>query len=126
MKMICAPSQVMREGRDLNQHGQAGRQEQASSSSPVTFHEVLGAAATVAPEIPSALMPHRIAIETTDLVVVFIDCFSRLKRVGLFMANLIPRSEWSTCKVINCMDRAEFWGTQFGALLRTLATRSVR
>src|SRR6266478_939286 len=30
MKTICAPSQVMREGRDLNQHGQAGRQEACS------------------------------------------------------------------------------------------------
>src|SRR5262245_3235389 len=39
MKMICAPSQVMREGSDLNQHGHAARQEQASSSSPVTFQE---------------------------------------------------------------------------------------
>src|SRR6267142_2121972 len=41
MKMIWAPSQVIREGRDLNQQGQAARQEQASSSSPVTFHFIL-------------------------------------------------------------------------------------
>src|SRR5579862_4739664 len=40
MMMTCIPSQVMREGRDLNQQGQAGRQEQASSSSPEIFHEV--------------------------------------------------------------------------------------
>src|SRR5256885_4860746 len=44
MKMICAPSHVMREGRDLNQHGQAGRHEQASSSSPATFHAGLASA----------------------------------------------------------------------------------
>src|SRR5438046_7769691 len=40
MKMICVPSQVIREGRDLNQQGQAARQEQASSNSPATFHGV--------------------------------------------------------------------------------------
>src|SRR5947199_9458324 len=68
MKMICAPSQVMREGRDLNQHGQAGRQEQASSSSPVTLHDVLLAAAAALPGIPKAVMPHTIATETIDLL----------------------------------------------------------
>src|SRR5437762_8291045 len=68
MKMICAPSQVMREGRDLNQHGQAGRQEQASSSSPLIFHEVLLDAAAAPPVTPTAQMPHTNASETIDLV----------------------------------------------------------
>src|SRR5438552_11933558 len=45
MKMIWAPSHVMREGRDLNQQGQAGRQEHASSNSPSTFHGVFDSAA---------------------------------------------------------------------------------
>src|SRR5713101_6511676 len=67
MKIICEPSQVMREGRDLNQQGQAGRQEQASSSSPVTFHEVLLAAMHL-PGLPITVMPHAIAIETTDFL----------------------------------------------------------
>src|SRR5438876_9493489 len=81
MKMICAPSQVMREGRDLNQHGQAGRQEQASSSSPLIFHEVLVAAAATLPGKPSAAMPHTIANETIDLpdMICFINFFLSLK-----------------------------------------------
>ena len=54
-------------GRDLNQHGQAGRQEQASSSSPVTFHEVLLATAPLL-GMPNALMPHTIATQTIDLL----------------------------------------------------------
>src|SRR6266540_1368465 len=83
MKMICAPSQVMREGRDLNQHGQAGRQEQASSSSPVIFHEVLLAAAAALPGMPNALMPHAIATETIDLLISFITFFLSLKRCHL-------------------------------------------
>src|SRR5438552_15949426 len=81
MNMICAPSQVMREGRDLNQHGQAGRQEQASSSSPATFHEVLLAAAAVFMGMPKAVIAHTIAIEPiepTDLSdsIFFIRFFS--------------------------------------------------
>jgi hypothetical protein len=81
MKMICAPSQVMREGRDLNQHGQAGRQEQPSSSSPVTFHDVLLAAAAAWSGIPNALMPHTIANQTIDLLdmISFINFFLPLK-----------------------------------------------
>src|ERR1044072_5819658 len=67
MKMTGAPSQVMREGRDLNQHGQAGRQEQASSSSPVTFQGVLAGASAALTGTPNAPMPHRNASETTDL-----------------------------------------------------------
>src|SRR5260370_41276134 len=67
MNIICDPSQVMREGRDLNQHGHAGRQEQASSSSPVTFQEVLLAAIDL-PGLPITVMPHAIAIETTDFL----------------------------------------------------------
>src|SRR5947208_12231314 len=82
MKTICAPSQVMREGRDLNQHGQAGRQEQASSSSPFTFHDVLLSAAATLPGIPNAPMPHTIATKTTDLLdmICFINSFLSLKR----------------------------------------------
>src|SRR5436190_8734245 len=81
MKMICAPSQVMREGRDLNQHGQAGRQEQASSSSPLIFHEVLLDAAAAPPVTPNAQMPHTNASETIDLVdtICFIDFSLSLK-----------------------------------------------
>src|SRR5437762_11173194 len=81
MKMICAPSQVMREGRDLNQHGQAGRQEQASSSSPLIFHEVLLDAAAAPPGTLNAPMPHRIASGTMDLpdTICFISFFLSLK-----------------------------------------------
>src|SRR5262245_6086842 len=76
--MICAPSQVMRDGRDLNQHGQAGRQEQASSSSPLIFHEIWVAAAAALPGRPNAPMPHTIASETMDLpdMICFITSFS--------------------------------------------------
>src|SRR2546427_10187517 len=82
MKTICAPSQVMREGRDLNQHGQAGRQEHASSSSPLIFHEVLVAGAAALPGMPNALMPHTNAIETIDLpdMICFINFLLSLKR----------------------------------------------
>src|SRR5947209_4339024 len=87
MKMICAPSQVMREGRDLNQHGQAGRQEQASSSSPVTLHDVLLAAAAAPPGMPTRVMLHTMATETIDLlnIIPFISVFLSLKR------NRFPR-----------------------------------
>src|SRR5215831_14120000 len=47
MNTACTPSQVMREGLDLNQQGHAGRQEQASSSSPEIFHGLL--ASSLAP-----------------------------------------------------------------------------
>jgi len=71
----------MRDGSDLNQHGQAGRQEQASSNSPVTFHEVLLAGAVAQPEVPSAAMPLTIATDTMDLrnKVLFISCFLSLR-----------------------------------------------
>src|SRR5712671_5598930 len=39
MKIICAPSHVMRDGSDLNQQGQGAWQEHASSNSPATFQE---------------------------------------------------------------------------------------
>src|SRR5436189_4627518 len=76
IKTICAPSQVMREGRDLNQHGQAGRHEQASSSSPVIFHEVLPAAAAW-PGRPNMVRPHSMAKETIDFldIIPFISKF---------------------------------------------------
>src|SRR5258705_5445786 len=82
MKTICAPSHVIREGRDLNQHGQAGRQEHASSSSPVTFHEVLLSNVAALPGMPNALMPHTIATETIDLLdmISFINCFLSMQR----------------------------------------------
>src|SRR5712664_1238983 len=48
MKMICAPLQVMREGREVNQQPQGALQEQASSSSPETFQETLGAEVSAA------------------------------------------------------------------------------
>src|SRR6266404_9925618 len=92
MKTICAPSQVMREGRDLNQHGQAGRQEHASSSSPVTFHEVLLSAAAPLPGMPNALMPHTIATQTIDLLdmISFISVFLPLEPC-YFLQRIYPR-----------------------------------
>jgi hypothetical protein len=48
MKMICAPLQVMREGREVNQQPQGALQEQASSRSPETFQKTLGAAESAA------------------------------------------------------------------------------
>src|SRR5437868_5611274 len=101
MKTICAPSQVMREGNDLNQHGQAGRQEQASSSSPLTFHGVFLAAASPVLALPKAVRPHRIAIGTIDLLerILFISFFLSLKFSILFCsANVIARSGWSIRK----------------------------
>src|SRR5437764_10815464 len=83
MKTTCAPSHVIREGSDLNQHGQAGRQEQASSSSPVTFQEVLSAAAALAGR-PNAVMPHIMRAGIMDFlsIILFIDSCSGLKRCG--------------------------------------------
>src|SRR5436190_13448813 len=63
MNTTCAPSQVMREGNDLNQHGQAARHEQASSSSPVTFHGVLSAAM-------ARWVLQRMAAERIDVIMV--------------------------------------------------------
>jgi hypothetical protein len=57
----------MREGSDLNQHGQAGRQEQASSSSPETFQETLGGASAARLAGTNAAMLQVIATETMDL-----------------------------------------------------------
>src|ERR1051325_10101281 len=59
MKMICAPSHVMREGRALNQQGQAGRQEQASSKSPASFQAVLDLASSA---------EHRLAQRTEEVI----------------------------------------------------------
>src|SRR6185369_5467606 len=100
MKMICAPSQVMREGRDLNQHGQAGRHEQPSSSSPVTFHDVLLAAAAARSGIPNALMPHTIATKTIDLLdmISFINFFSPIEMLPFPSATVIPPRGWSILK----------------------------
>src|SRR5262245_53704773 len=91
MRIICAPSQVMRDGRDLNQHGQAGRQEQASSSSPLSFHEMLVAAAAALPGSPSAVMPHTIASETIDLpdMICFIT-FLSYRNVAVHSGDSIP------------------------------------
>src|SRR5436189_6107612 len=72
IKTICAPSQVMREGRDLSQHGQAARHEQASSSSPVIFHEVLLPVVAAFPEMPNRMMLHRAASETMDVLHEFV------------------------------------------------------
>jgi hypothetical protein len=52
MKRICAPLQVMREGKEVNQHPQGALQEQASSSSPETFQETLGAEVSAARPVP--------------------------------------------------------------------------
>lgn len=48
MKRICAPLQVMREGREVNQQPHGALQEQASSRSPETFQETLGAVESAA------------------------------------------------------------------------------
>src|SRR6266542_3664358 len=104
MKMICAPSQVMREGRDLNQHGQAGRQEQASSSSPLTFHAVLFAVSAALPGTHNALMPHTMASETIELLdmICFITLFSLIEMMPFSEANVFPRRAGSISK-----ERAE-------------------
>ena len=49
----------MREGNDLNQQGHAGRQEQASSKSPATFHEVFASAPVIGLVLQIAAMPPR-------------------------------------------------------------------
>src|SRR5882672_1680999 len=48
MKTICAPLQVIREGREVNQQPHGALQEHASSSSPETFQETLDAAVSAA------------------------------------------------------------------------------
>jgi len=94
----------MREGRELNQQGQAGRQEQASSSSPVTVHEVLLAAAAARDGTPNALRPHTIATETIDFLdmIPFINFFLSVKPLPFSEPNVIPRTEWSMTKVSIC------------------------
>src|SRR6185295_4188584 len=105
MKMICAPSQVMRVGRDLNQHGQAARQEQASSSSPVTFHDVLPAAAAARPGRAKQTMPHTIANATKVLPhMIFINVFLSLK-CCCFRGEFIPAKR----PVNTQIDRTPSW-----------------
>ena len=48
MKRTWPPPQVIFVGLELNQHGQAASQEQASSSCPVIFHGVLSFGSSVA------------------------------------------------------------------------------
>src|SRR5689334_6238057 len=55
MKIACAPSQVMRVGRDLNQQGHAAWQEQASSRSAVTFQDGVSAAIATAARLSPAV-----------------------------------------------------------------------
>src|SRR2546427_10892336 len=107
MKTSWAPSQVMREGRDLNQHGQAGRQEQASSSSPLIFHEVLLAAAAALPGRPSAVMPHTIASETIDLpdIICFINFFHSLRRCR-FLRRMYSRKRRGQYRMRQCQSQA--------------------
>src|SRR3954469_19818462 len=71
MTITCMPSQVMRDGRDLNQQGHAARQEQASSSSPETFQDGLASALSPARHIsdePS--VPRMIPIAIGLIVVI--------------------------------------------------------
>jgi hypothetical protein len=49
MKSTWPPPQVIFVGLELNQHGQAASQEQASSSWPVIFHGVLSFGSFAAP-----------------------------------------------------------------------------
>src|SRR5437899_12030993 len=90
MNTICAPSQVMRDGRDLNQHGQAGRQEQASSSSPVIFHGVLSAAAAALAAKFNALRTPTIATVTR----VFLEMLVFIKFV-LSLKGQFPSRDYS-------------------------------
>src|SRR5437899_10143186 len=90
----------MRDGRDLNQHGQAGRQEQASSRSPVTFHDVLFAAAAARPRVPNAAMPHTMATGVINLLnmIPFISFFLFYKTLRCLSRNVIQRRRWSIMK----------------------------
>src|SRR5437870_286799 len=75
MNMVCVPSQVIREGRDLNQQGQGGRQEQASSSSPLSFHCVLGFSSALAALLsmasPAAIPSEATILTGNDFFIVF-------------------------------------------------------
>src|SRR6266487_462626 len=51
MKSTWPPPHVIFVGLELNQHGQAASQEQASSSCPVIFHGVLSFGSSVAPAV---------------------------------------------------------------------------
>src|SRR5438874_11660568 len=99
MKITCAPSQVMREGRDLNQHGQAGRHEQASSSSPVTFHGALSDAPAPFAGRANVVIQHTIAIGSVNFweVMAFIS-FPFIELLRLLSRILAPGNEWSTVK----------------------------
>src|SRR5438093_9569421 len=106
--MICAPSQVMRDGKDLNQHGQAGRQEQASSRSPVTFHDVLFAAAAARPRVPNAAMPHTMATGVINLLnmIPFISFFLFYKTLRCLSRNVIQRKRRSIMKACGLSVRS--------------------
>jgi hypothetical protein len=100
MKTICAPSQVIRDGSDLNQHGHAGRQEQASSNSPLTFQEVLFAVAAVAFDMFNPMNPQAMPMDTSDFfeTIFFISFFPFVENLRLFRLNVTPPPEGSISK----------------------------
>src|SRR5712675_1730583 len=108
MKIACKPSQVIRLGRDLNQQGHAGRQEQASSSSPVTFHGVFFAAAAALLGTVKAAKAHRTTPAKIDLrnrmVFITFFFFSNFQTCGRsLVAEGQPRSRlkiFPVCKEV--------------------------
>src|SRR3954471_17009705 len=81
MNTTCMPSQVMREGNDLNQQGHAARQEQASSSSPESFQDGLASALSEA--------WHTSNVPRTPRIIPAVRCLNVLIRViGFFLSEL--------------------------------------
>src|SRR5437660_9270874 len=68
MKITCAPSHVMREGSDLNQHGHAARHEHASSSVPATFQGVFVSALLASPAPANEATLHTIRPTVMDWI----------------------------------------------------------
>jgi len=73
----------MREGSDLNQHGQAARQEHASSRSPLIFHELLLGAPPALRGTPNAVIPHTIATETIELLIIAFIIFPLIEAIAI-------------------------------------------
>src|SRR5436190_2110604 len=106
MKTICAPSHVMREGRDLNQHGQAARHEQASSNSPVIFQETL-ASFFASAALANDARPQPIRTRVSDLIDVSVFIILLLCLMLWFWDPFITRNlflqtpGWSSAKCAN-------------------------
>src|ERR1041385_2753403 len=95
MKTACTPSQVMRDGLEVNQQGHAGRHEHASSKSPEIFQEGFfeaPASAAIAEQTPNTRIPN-------EALICFITGMDFV--ITLRFDNEVRKRRWQECSVLN-------------------------